>query len=98
MEPSMKTTSIVGWGLLCFVLLAVFTIFLAGQWIEDDLAERNLKDLTAAGQGWASVTMNGRDATLSGEAPDDESAKIAVDVIANVWGVRLVKNEAKEPQ
>ncbi|MGH1477885.1 MAG: hypothetical protein ACRBM6_04020 [Geminicoccales bacterium] len=93
----MKTTSILGVGVVCFLLLAVLTIVLAGGWIEDDLAERSLDDLTAVGQEWASVELDGRDATLSGEAPDDDAVKSAVETLSDVWGIRVVHDETAKP-
>lgn len=94
----MKSTSIIGLGLVCFVLLAILTIVLAGGWIEDDLTARANDDLKAVGGlEWASVTLDGRDATLSGNAPDADSAKKALDVVAEVWGIRVVNDETVKP-
>lgn len=93
----MKATSIIGLGAVCFVLLAVLTIVLAGGWIEDDLAGRSLDDLKAAGQEWASIDMDGRDAILSGTAPDANAAESAIEVISDIWGVRAVKDETTKP-
>ena len=93
----MKATSIIGLGAVCFVLLAVLTIVLAGGWIEDDLAGRSLDDLKAAGQEWASIDMDGRDAILSGTEPDANAAESAIEVISDIWGVRAVKDETTKP-
>lgn len=93
----MKATSIIGFGAACFVLLAILTIVLAGGWIEDNLAERSLDDLKAAGQEWASVDMDGRDAILSGTAPDADAAKSAIEVVSDIWGVRVVKDDTAKP-
>lgn len=93
----MKATSIIGFGALCFVLLSLLTIVLAGGWIEDDLAEKSKDDLKAAGQEWASVAVNGRDATLSGTAPDADAATKAIEVVSDIWGVRVVTDETAKP-
>jgi len=93
----MKATTILGLGLVGFVLLALLTIVLAGGWIEDDLAERSRAELEAAGQSWATVEMSGRDAVLSGTAADADAAKQAMDAIASVWGVRDVQDETAKP-
>jgi hypothetical protein len=93
----MKATSIIGLGAVCFVLLAVLAIVLAGGWIEDDLAERSLVDLKAAGQEWASIDMDGRDAILFGTAPDGDAAANALDVVSDIWGVRVVRDEMTKP-
>lgn len=93
----MKATSIIGLGVVCFVLLAILTVVLAGGWIEDDLAERATDDLLAAEQDWASVTLEGRDVTLAGSAPDADSAEKALEVVSGIWGVRVVNDETVRP-
>jgi len=93
----MKATTIAGLGLLAFVLLALLTIVLAGNWIEDDLAERSQQELEAVGQSWAAVEMHGRDAVLTGSAPDADAATQAADAIGSVWGVRVVQEETSNP-
>ncbi|MEZ5933174.1 MAG: BON domain-containing protein [Alphaproteobacteria bacterium] len=93
----MKTTTILGLGALGFVLLALLTIVLAGGWIEDDLTERGREELVAVGQDWASVEMSGRDAYLTGTAPDAEAAQQAAEAVASIWGVRVVEDRAEKP-
>ena len=93
----MKPLSIFGFGAACFVLLAILAIVLAGGWIEDDLAGRSSDDLSAAGQDWATVTMDGQIATLTGTAPDAEAAKMALDVVSDVWGVSDVDDQTTKP-
>jgi len=93
----MKTTTILGLGLVGFALLALLTIALAGGWIEDDLAERSLEELEAVGQSWAVVDMSGRDAVLTGTAADSDAVKQAIDAIADVWGVRVVEDGTAKP-
>lgn len=93
----MKTTSILGMGAVCFVLLAILTIVLAGGWIEDDLAKHGLDKLKATGQEWASIEMDGRDAILSGTAPDTDAAKSALEAVSDIGGVRVVRDETTKP-
>lgn len=93
----MKATTITGLGLLAFVLLALLTMVLAGNWIEDDLAERSQQELEAVGQSWAAVEMHGRDAVLSGTAPDADAATQAADAVGSVWGVRVVQDDSTKP-
>lgn len=88
----MKTTTIMGVGLVGFALLAVLTILLAGGWIEKDLAERSRAELEAVGQSWANVEMSGRDAALTGDAPDATSAEQAMVTVSKVRGVRGVED------
>lgn len=93
----MKSTTILGLGLVGFVLLALLTIVLAGGWIEDDLAERGQEELEAVGQSWAAVEMHGRDVILTGTASDAGAAQQAMEAVASVWGVRSVKDETTKP-
>lgn len=93
----MKATTIMGLGLIGFVLLALLTIVLAGGWIEDDLAERNQEELEAVGQSWASIEMDGRNAILSGTAPDADAAQQAADAVASVWGIVAVEDQVTKP-
>ncbi len=93
----MKTTTIFGLGLIGFVLLAVLTIVLAGGWIEDDLTQRSHDALNTIDQSWAEVAVSGRHVTLTGSAPDADSAKLAFDSVRDVWGVRAVTDEITRP-
>jgi len=53
---------------------------------EQALREAALARLAEAGIGWASVTMNGQKAVLSGTAPDAEAAEQAATVVrTSVW-------------
>lgn len=82
---------------MAFVLLALLTMVLAGNWIEDDLAERSQQELEAVGQSWAAVELHGRDAVLSGTAPDADAATQAADAVGSVWGVRVVQDDSTKP-
>jgi|GEM_PF-4593692 len=93
----MKATTIVGLGLVAFLLLTLLTVVLAGGWVEDDLAERSQEELEATGQSWAAVEMHGRDAVLTGDAADADAAQQAADAVASVWGVRMVQDETTKP-
>ncbi len=93
----MKATSIIGIGAIGFAILAILAVILAGGWMEDDLAERSNKELSGAGLDWASVEMDGRDAVLSGTAPDAEAAEKALQVVSDVWGIRVVNDETAKP-
>jgi len=93
----MKATTIVGLGLVAFLLLTLLTVVLAGGWVEDDLAERSQEELEATGQSWAAVEMHGQDAVLTGDAADADAAQQAADAVASVWGVRMVQDETTKP-
>ncbi len=93
----MKATSIIGIGAIGFAILAILAIVLAGGWMEDDLAERSNNRLTETGLDWASVEMDGRDAVLSGTAPDAKTAEKAIQIVSDIWGVRVVSDETAKP-
>ena len=93
----MKTTTILGLGLIGFVLLALLAIVLAGGWIQDDLADRSQEQLEAIGQSWAAVEVRGRDVVLTGSAANADEAQQAVDAVASVWGVRTAHDEITKP-
>lgn len=93
----MKITTILWSGLIGFALLALLAVLLAGRWIEDDLRKNSLDDLQAKGQGWADVEMDGRDATVIGSSPDAESAEKALQVVADLWGIRSVTDQTEKP-
>jgi hypothetical protein len=93
----MRTTTILGLGLIGFILLSLLTIVLASGWIEDDLADRSRNELDAIGQQWADIDVSGRDVTLSGTAPDAESSKNALDAVEAIWGVRVALDETSKP-
>jgi hypothetical protein len=93
----MTARSILATGGVAFLLLALLTILLAGDRIEADLASRSAADLEAAGLGFATVELSGRDATVGGSAPDAASAARALEVVAGVWGVRDVADTIQRP-
>ena len=93
----MKKTTILGLGLVGFLLLALLTVVLAGGWIEDDLAKRSVEELEAVGHSWATVDVNGRNVVLTGTAADADAAKQAVEAVAEVWGVRAVEDGTAKP-
>ncbi|MEM6665528.1 MAG: OmpA family protein [Pseudomonadota bacterium] len=74
-------TLIVGGALAFFVKVAPIT---------DDLTARATAALVGAGQEWAVVELNGRDATVSGLAPSPADQAIAVETVDGVFGVRAV--------
>jgi hypothetical protein len=91
----MKTTTVLGLGVLGFVLLALITIVLAGSWIEDDLAERSEERLEAAGIAGIDVDISGRDVILSSTDADGDAGTVeqAIKVVQEVWGVREARQK-----
>lgn len=60
--------------------------------VETDLAGKGAAALTASGFSWAKVTMDGRDAVLTGEAPAPELRGMAVEATERVLGIRIVND------
>lgn len=61
----------------------------------EDVASRARASLAASGATWASVSLDGRDARLSGDAPDSESIDKAIAAVAGTYGVRRVEAAAR---
>ncbi len=80
------------WGLPILALLW----FLAGQFrndpIQTDLVVRGSTSLASAGYPWAKVTIEGRDATLTGVSPTPEARTAAADSAFKTFGIRLVND------
>lgn len=93
----MNETKILGLGLIGFVLLALLTILLSAGWIESDLAERSQVEVDALGQSWAAIEMHGRDAVITGTAPDGDAATAVENAVASVWGVRAIDDQTSKP-
>lgn len=79
------------WGLIPLALLGWATFHLKQPRIEADLAVRATEALRKAGQAWANVSMDGRDATITGLAETDGAPKAALDIVRGVWGIRTVR-------
>ncbi|MFK5088318.1 BON domain-containing protein, partial [Klebsiella pneumoniae] len=60
--------------------------------IERDLANRAHSALQAGGLAWAASAFQGRDGVLSGKAADVSDPDKALELVGNVWGVRIVDN------
>ncbi|WP_394688615.1 OmpA family protein [Hoeflea sp.] len=75
------------------VAAVAFLTFLA-LWLRLDPVETDLRDRAttalSVNHGWASVSLNGRDLTLQGLAPDLESQASAIDIARQTYGVRIV--------
>jgi OOP family OmpA-OmpF porin len=61
--------------------------------VESDLAAKGSAALAASGFSWANVTMVGRDAVLTGEAPAPELRGMAVEAADRVLGIRIVNDK-----
>jgi outer membrane protein OmpA-like peptidoglycan-associated protein len=68
---------------------------LAAAWLNTDSLEKKLADraaeaLKGAGAEWAALTLDGRDAVLSGEGPSAEAIDAAAKAVAGTRGIRVV--------
>jgi OmpA-OmpF porin, OOP family len=84
------------WGLVPLLGLGGL-MYLSGAFtgIEADLKQRTEKELAAREQGWATVVMSGRDATLIGEAVDNSDQLRASGIVRSVWNVRKLDDQTK---
>ena len=86
------------WSFLFWIVvlsLALLFIVLLFKWheIEEDVAKNATQSLENAGLNWASVkTFNdGRTATISGVAPSEDEAKLALKLVEDSEGVHIAK-------
>lgn len=75
--------------LLPLIFLLPLVLFFDWHAIEDDVANNARQNLAAADITWASVQTfnNGRTATITGTAPTQEEAELALEVVKNSDGV-----------
>jgi OmpA-OmpF porin, OOP family len=78
------------WGLLLIAPLSWIVLHLHQADIETDLRVRATEALERAGLGWAATSFSGRDAVLTGLAPEESEPSKATDLLRRVWGVRVV--------
>ncbi len=81
-------------GLAATFLLAVIAAVVGAPPVERDLQERVAARLAADGQGWAGVSISGRNVTISGTAPSTESQAIAVASAKRVAAVGNVSDRS----
>src|SRR5262245_25068855 len=85
------------WGLIPLIAVGLAAVHLEREGIERDLAERAKRSLSEGGVHWAEVSFNGRDASLRGNATQDNEPAEAEAALRRVWGVREVDNNAGLP-
>lgn len=61
--------------------------------VETDLTGKGAAQLATSGFSWAKVSMAGRDAILTGEAPAPELRGMAVEAADRVLGIRIVNDK-----
>jgi len=63
--------------------------------VESDLEHRIMGHLVAEKIGWISVELDGRgrDVLLTGNAPSAESRNLVIEMVKNIYGVRVVEDQ-----
>ena len=79
--------------LLAWICLSLVGYFLYVDTVESDLHARSKEATFTAGFEWLSISQQGRDITLHGSAPDEGALNDAVNIVKNVYGVRVVKSD-----
>lgn len=78
-------------GILATAILTALAMFFHSGSIEDDLTAKAGQALEAD-QSWASVSLDGRDLTISGTAPTPEAQQAAELLADGAYDVRVVNN------
>lgn len=80
------------WGLLPLLAFGVLVVWLTEDRIEQDLTKRSVAALRDAGIDWARPQFSGRDGSIQGEAPSVDERVKALEVVRQVFGVRIVED------
>ena len=81
------------WGLLALALLCILCLFFRAPAIQDDIQARTGTALETAGFDTSTMSVSGRDVTLTVTVPNEEARARAEEVAQSVWGVRAVDNQ-----
>lgn len=82
-------------GVAAVACLTALALWLEHKVVEADLQTRTLAALEQQEHGWARLALDGRDLTLQGEAPGEESQSEALEIARDVYGVRIVRDETR---
>ncbi len=80
-------------GLPGLALIAAIALFGELPHIRVDLRDRTNAALEAAGQDWAKLDLDARDAHVSGTAASEREQQAALDTVRSIWGVRIAGDE-----
>ncbi|MGB8315979.1 MAG: Ig-like domain-containing protein, partial [Aestuariivirga sp.] len=83
------------WAPPMVVLTALPAYLLNTGQLNRDISSRVTGQLFAAGANWAVPSFDGRDVTLSGDAPSQKAMDSAMQALAGVYGVRTIANGAR---
>lgn len=79
-------------GILIVAIVSALAVFLSDDVIRADLSDRSVSGLSERGADWANITFEGRDATLTGDAPTPAAQTEAAEFVRGLHGVRVVEN------
>jgi OOP family OmpA-OmpF porin len=82
------------WGIIPLLVLGWVAVQAEHGGLEKDLADRSRTLLTAKGFNWAMAEFEGRDAVLTGLAPQEGDPAKAAEALTSLYGVRFVHNRA----
>ena len=82
------------WGIIPVAILSWVAVQAERPRIEQELTEAATAQMLRSGASWAQVTLQGRDAVLSGKAWDEADTEAALDALRKQRGVRVVDNKA----
>ncbi|MEL7228674.1 MAG: OmpA family protein [Pseudomonadota bacterium] len=80
-------------GILTVAILSALALWMKTDAIEADLKTKATAALAEKGQSWAEVSMDGRDATIIGDAPSEAAQSEAEFITDEAYSVRLVDNQ-----
>jgi OOP family OmpA-OmpF porin len=80
------------WGVIPIAMLTWLACTWEREGIETDLRSRAEAALEGEGYAWGQVSLEGRDAFLTGVAPDESEPYRASETVRNVRGVRIVRS------
>ena len=81
------------WAISGLIGLLLLTLLTRCSSIEDDLANKSQSLLNNNGMNWATTTLDGRDLTITGEAPNEAARDGAIQLARSVYGVRDIQHE-----
>ena len=82
------------WGIIPVAIPSWAAVQAERPRIEQELTEAATAQMLQSGAGWAQVTLQGRDAVLSGKAWEEADTEAAVDALRKQRGIRVVDNKA----
>jgi outer membrane protein OmpA-like peptidoglycan-associated protein len=81
------------WGIIPVAILSWAAVQAERPRIEQELTEAATAQMLRSGASWAQVTLQGRDAVLSGKAWEEADTEAALDALRKQRGIRVVDNK-----